>query len=129
MSDNGWDGENERRQIPPPHVIYKFVAEQIQAQADSRFRVRTLSDLQALLSLAVVLVGGIVWGTRLEQGLEKIREEQKSLQTVMARGILPLAEERLASLTARLDRREQEANQALEMIREVEKECRQAMKK
>jgi hypothetical protein len=129
MSDNGWDGENERRQIPPPHVIYKFVAEQIQAQADSRFRLRTFSDLQALLSLAVVLIGGIVWGSRLETKIEKALEEQQGIRTVMARGILPLAEERLASLAARLDRREQEAGQALELIREVEKECHEKLKR
>lgn len=123
-----WDGE-ERRHIPPPHQIYRYVDEHIQAQAETRFKLRTLSDLQALLSLAVVLIGGIVWGSRLESKIEKAAEEQQSIRSVIARGILPVAEERLISLTARLDRREQEANQAMELIREVEKECRQNLKR
>ncbi len=124
-----WDGENERRQIPPPHVIYKYVNEQIQQQADTRFKVRALSDLQALLSLAVVLFGGIVWGSRLEGKIEKALEDQAGIRQSIARGILPLTEERLASLTARLDRREQEAGQAMELIREVEKECHEKLKR
>jgi hypothetical protein len=92
-------------------------------------KIKTFSDVNAALSIAVVMLGGIAWGLKLESRIDAATKEIIDIRTMISRGILPVAEERLVSLTARLDRREQEAERALILIREVEKECREKLKK
>jgi hypothetical protein len=96
-----WDGD-ERRQIPPPHVIYKFVAEQIQAQADTRFRLRTFSDIQAFISIVVIMIAGLAWGLKLDNRIEDVSRQTNECRVSLAKGILPVAEERLIALTHRI---------------------------
>ena len=118
----GWDGI-ERRQAPGPHELYRYIDEHVARQAGERLKVRTFADLQALVTIGVVLVGGIAWGLKIEARVDSEAKRREELSVVMARGILPVAEERIQSLTARLDRREQEAQQVMELIQEVQREC------
>ena len=118
----GWDGI-ERRTQPSPHELYRYIDEHVSRQAEGRLKVRTIADLQALVTIGVVLVGGIAWGLKIEGRVDAEAKRREELSVAVARGILPVTEERLASLTARLDRREQEAHDALELIKQVEREC------
>lgn len=118
----GWDGV-ERRQGPSAHELYRYIDEHVSRQTGERLKVRTIADLQALVTIGVVLIGGIAWGLKIEARVEDEAKRRQELTVTVARGILPLTEERLASLTARLDRREQEAQQALALIHQVQQEC------
>jgi hypothetical protein len=124
--DGSWDGI-ERRHEPNAHEVYAYIDKKLSEPGG--LKIKTFSDVNAALSIAVVMIGGIAWGLKLESRIDVATRETVELRTVVARGILPVAEERLVSLTARLDRREQEAGQAMELIREIEKECRDRMKK
>lgn len=119
-NDDDWDG-TERRREPSAHEIYSYIEKRLAEPGG--LRIKTFSDINAALSIAAVLFGGIVWGSRLESKTEKLAEEQFETRRIIDHGMLPLTEERLGSLTARLDRREQEAEKALALIREIEKEC------
>lgn len=117
-----WDG-SERRAVPPPHELYRYIDEHVHRQAAERLKVRTFADLQALVMIGVVLVGGIAWGLKIESRVDSEAKRREELSVLLARGILPVTEERIQSLTARLDRREQEAVQAMELINQVQREC------
>jgi hypothetical protein len=124
--DVNWDGL-ERRREPSSHEVYAYIDRKMAEPGG--LKIKTFSDINAALSIAVVMLGGIAWGLKLESRIDSATKEIIDIRTMMSRGILPVAEERLISLTARLDRREQEAERALILIREVEKECREKLKK
>jgi hypothetical protein len=96
-----WDGD-ERRQLPPPHVIYRYVDEHIQAQADTRFKLRTFSDIQAFISIVIVMVAGLAWGLKLDNRIEDVSRQTNECRVTLAKGILPVAEERLIALMHRI---------------------------
>jgi hypothetical protein len=125
-SDHGWDGI-ERRRDPDSHEVYAYIDRKMAEPGG--LKIKTFSDINAALSIAVVMLGGIAWGLKLETRIDSAVKEAVEVRTMVAKGILPVAEERLGSLTARLDRREQEAERALILIREIEKECQQRAKK
>jgi hypothetical protein len=124
--DVNWDGL-ERRREPSSHEVYRYIDQKMAEPGG--LKIKTFSDVNAALSIAVVMLGGIAWGLKLESRIDAATKEIIDIRTMISRGILPVAEERLVSLTARLDRREQEAERALILIREVEKECREKLKK
>jgi ACT domain-containing protein len=124
----GWDGV-ERRRAPNDHEVMQRVEELLEQRLQSPgLKIRNFGDLQAALSIAVVLIGGIAWGLKLEARIDELLRNHVNMQAQISKGILPLTEERILSLTTRLDRREQEGERAMLMIRDVQKECQQAIR-
>lgn len=125
----GWDGV-ERRRKPADHEVLHYIDEQVDAKLrEPGLRIRSFGDIYHAMSIAVVMIAGIAWGLKLEAKTEMVQKELVQLQLLINKGILPVAEERLNSLTARLDRREQEGERMLVMIREVQKECQAAIRR
>lgn len=119
----GWNGD-ERRHAPRDHEILRHVDEVLdQRLASPGLKVRTFGDLQAALSIAIVLLAGIAWGLKLESRLEDVLKQTQDLQVRVSRGILPLTEERLNHLAAILERQEVERKQVMDLVRDLQKEC------
>lgn len=116
----GWDGE-ERRRNPTDHEVLRRVE-------DTGLKIRSFGDIYHAMSIAVVMIAGVAWGLKLEARIEAAQRDQTEIRAQLSKGILPLAEERLNSLAGRLDRREQEGDRALVMIKEVQKECQQVLR-
>jgi hypothetical protein len=125
----GWDGV-ERRRRPNDHEVLQYIDEQVEVKLkEPGLRIRSFGDIYHAMSIAVVMIAGVAWGLKLEAKIEMTQKELTSMQLLINKGILPITEERLSSLTTRMDRREQEGERAMLMIRDVQKECLQAVKR
>lgn len=120
----GWEG-NERRKHPTEHEVYRYIDQQLESKS---LRISSFADIYHVLSIVMVLVGGVAWGLKLESKIEVVQQEQSEMTASVQKGILPVTEERLSSLTSRLDRREQESEKAMQMIMEVQKECQRVLR-
>lgn len=119
----GWNGE-ERRLAPRDHEILRHVDEMLDARlASPGLKVRTFGDLQAALSIAIVLLAGIAWGLKLESRLEDVMAQTNDLRVQVGKGILPLTEERFNRLAEAISRAEIERKQVMDLVRDLQKEC------
>jgi cob(I)alamin adenosyltransferase len=125
----GWDGV-ERRRKPSDHEVFQYIDDQVESKLkEPGLRIRSFGDIYHAMSIAVVMIAGVAWGLKLEAKIDMVQKELMSMQLLINKGILPITEERVNSLTARLDRREQEGERVANMVKEVQKECLQLIRK
>ena len=90
----------------------------------SGFQVNSWASLASLMVVCISAIGGISWGLKLEARIDKYSDVQNSMrerfladisttQAIIARGVLPITEVKLASIERRLDEVEKDVDQCV----------------
>lgn len=73
--------------------------------------VRTWGDIQAMVWIVLMAIAGVAWGLKLEYRMETSRDDYKSIEShildvdrQLAKGILPLTEERMTRMASEAQR-------------------------
>jgi hypothetical protein len=76
------------------------------------FSIRSWSDLSSVILFVSFIVSGLVWGMKLEERQDIIREELLEIRAEIGRGILPRADERIIELQRRIEELEEELEES-----------------